>query len=114
MKFNLYVGHTLRYEGVGFNHATGWVYRAQGFGAPDRDDYVSVFEVQAALRDGFARIGRTCAIEQSDLYVVRNAKGEALSRPLPKITAEHFLAEIDWAAKGHQTNPPCYIGPCVP
>jgi hypothetical protein len=37
-KFNLYVGHTLRYEGVGFNHATGWVYRAQGFGASERDD----------------------------------------------------------------------------
>lgn len=51
-RFNLYnEDGTLAHERASFNHATGWLYRAQGWHAEDRPDYVGVFTVQKALRN---------------------------------------------------------------
>jgi hypothetical protein len=97
MRFNLYRGDTLAYEGASFNHATGFLYRSQPYGVEPAHD---VFAIQAALRNGFCALRDTghTAIVQNPRYVVVGPSRQPLTRELHWLQAEHCAWEWNASA----------------
>jgi hypothetical protein len=90
-RFTLYLRTgSLAYANATYDHAVGWCYRAQGFGAPDKPGYRNTFDIQRELREtGVCEVKGSYAISEKIAEPMRSASLALTAARILQI-AHHF------------------------